>query len=229
MEDNKMIDEIYNIHLTSSDKTNNDKIKTGYVWSRKEKVILSLTEEEGGIKNKWIIRLVRGCHYWERKVKNESKGMLICKELVQKYDLEPNPDRYAEFTICKECENLIEKDDSDKSLCKSVKRNVETDHYDGKEKPYDFDPVTDKKFFTDEIYKFCKSVNTYGKCRYFKKRLKIKKDDNWKVGDLAYIPNAVYDYFRKPSKITKIEGEYAWLDVPDDNPVKLEQLKKVIK
>lgn len=214
MEDNKMIEEIYNIHLTFSDKTNNNKIKTGYVWSRKEKVILSLTEEEG-IKNKWIIRLVRGCHYWERKVKNESKGMLICKELVQKYDLEPNPDRYAEFTICKECENLINED-----LCKAVKRDKERDPFDGKEKYYGWD-TTDKKFFTDKMYKPCRLVNSYGKCRYFKKK--------WEVGDLAYIPNAVYDYFRKPSKITKIEGEYAWLDVPDDNPVKLEQLKKVIK
>ena len=89
-----------------------------------------------------------------------------------------------------------------------------------------------KRWKIEEAPNFCPdcgcrttNIRTY----YIPKLKKNKKIINWKVGDLAYIPNAVYDYFRKPSKITKIEGEYAWLDVPDDNPVKLESLKKVVK
>jgi len=57
-------------------------------------------------------------------------------------------------------------------------------------------------------------------------RKKHPVEDRFLEGDKVVIPNGCYDYFQRPSKIVKIEGNLAWLDVPDKNPVDVSLLKR---
>ena len=55
-----------------------------------------------------------------------------------------------------------------------------------------------------------------------------KKDKGelpFEVGDLACIPDAVYDYFRVLTEIHLIENDNVWLSAPDDNCVSMKSLR----
>ena len=67
-----------------------NKSYTAYAWHNPtRKIILTLSEEEGFIRKKWIIRLMYSSNYSYQKVKNLKEGLKICEQMKDKYILEP--------------------------------------------------------------------------------------------------------------------------------------------
>jgi hypothetical protein len=74
-----------------------------------------------------------------------------------------------DFTVCKQCINLIRENDSDSwhsNFCKAVPLPKARDPYDGEIKRY-----YGQNIFTEDKYKNCKKIND-GKCPHFEKKLR---------------------------------------------------------
>ena len=67
-----------------------NKFHSAYSWHNPtRKIILSLCEEDGFIRKKWIIRLMYSSNFSYMKVKNLKEGLKICEQMKEKYVLEP--------------------------------------------------------------------------------------------------------------------------------------------